>query len=528
MRTEAILNLITNGIIKTNENGEITYMNPAAQKLTGHTFADSVSRDLYYVFGRANIENSKKLRAYFEGIYSNDSKYVGAELSIFLKGRTFDFFALNLKMSKLEKGGYLLEISDETDAKNFEHQINMLFNYYPSVLFTVDRTGQFIDINKKTEEKLKINGLSGGVKWFSLIADSDFGDVKKFFAKAIKSKQPQSTILNFLDGDSQKYCDITVLPINKDKFYISVNDQTAKINYREKLNTISIKDTLTDAFNRNYLDILSESLMETADRYSEAMTGLAIEIVQFKKIINRYGYDIGDLLLKSVARRIIDISRKSDALFRLSSDRFILLLPKTNETNAVVVAEKIQTAVESMTFTAVKKIRVAVGVCERKNYESQRRWIQKCELTLDRALKTKTFMAIYREGDLEKKKAKTDVVLKTLSNNKIIDEEHQNLLKIKDTIELPKQDKEYIGIEKFVDMIKQHFESEVDILEANNYPEVDHHIETHSRMMDRAEMVISKVQSGVLDEKTAMYYIFDELLYKHLSNDDTEYFYIFK
>lgn len=527
MNTKKIFENLNCGIIITSAEGSIKYMNPNAERLTGHTFADSESRDVFYVFGRANIENTKKIKTYFNGIYENDPEFLGKDLNVHLKGRTFEFFALCLKADKIDDE-YVIEIEDKTDFKSLEHKLNMLFDYYQSVLFTVDKSGQFIDMNKKTKEKIRINGLEKDVKWFSLIAEKDLSDAKKFFAKTTKSRHPQTTILKCLDVDSQKYCDITILPISTDKFYVLFTDQSAKVSYKEKLNMMSIKDSLTDAFNRNYLDILSESLMETADRYSEPITALAMEIVQFKKITNRYGYDISDMILKSVAKRIIDISRKSDALFRLSSERFILLLPKTSGKNAMVVAEKIKTAISTMSFTAVKKINIAIGICERKNYESQRRWIQKTEISLDKALKTKNYIATYKSGDIDKKNNKIDIVLKALSNNSQIDKEHQQLLNMIGRMESPKEGDEKVTAQDFVDHIREHFDNELEILKEHHYQDWEHHRDLHSQVVDRAGVIIEKINAGVVDEKTAIYFIFDELLYKHLSNDDVEYFDLFK
>ncbi|MBI5626950.1 MAG: GGDEF domain-containing protein, partial [Nitrosomonadales bacterium] len=70
-----------------------------------------------------------------------------------------------------------------------------------------------------------------------------------------------------------------------------------------------------------------------------------IDLDKFKPVNDTFGHEVGDLLLKEVAKRLQDCVRGSDTASRLGGDEFVvLLLTIEEEQDAVMVAEKIRHA----------------------------------------------------------------------------------------------------------------------------------------------------------------------------------------
>lgn len=87
----------------------------------------------------------------------------------------------------------------------------------------------------------------------------------------------------------------------------------------------SMIDTLTGLGNRRGLQGNFDALMLDADKHGEPVFALYIDLDRFKQVNDTLGHEAGDLLLKRVAKRLRQATRRSDRLFRLGGDEFALL-----------------------------------------------------------------------------------------------------------------------------------------------------------------------------------------------------------
>lgn len=89
---------------------------------------------------------------------------------------------------------------------------------------------------------------------------------------------------------------------------------------------------------------------------------LMIDIDQFDTILELYGSDIGEQVMKSVARIIEGCIRQGDYLFRYGRDEFVLILPEISVDSAVKVAERVNRAVASAQILPLEHRPVTVSI----------------------------------------------------------------------------------------------------------------------------------------------------------------------
>jgi len=127
-------------------------------------------------------------------------------------------------------------------------------------------------------------------------------------------------------------------------------DITERKHAEEQVRNLALYDALTKVANRRLLIDrlgLATGLSRRSRCYGAVMF---LDLDNFKPLNDRYGHDVGDLLLVEVAHRISHCVRETDTVARFGGDEFVVLLAELNEdgqrsrTNAGMVAEKIRAA----------------------------------------------------------------------------------------------------------------------------------------------------------------------------------------
>ena len=119
---------------------------------------------------------------------------------------------------------------------------------------------------------------------------------------------------------------------------------------RDKMRTLSTTDELTGLHNRKYLLERMEQEISRAKRYATPLSLLLFDLDFFKSVNDIYGYEWGDVLLKSIADKLRQVIRKEDILTRYGDEEYVVVLPNTPEDNAFLFAERFRKEVERMEF----------------------------------------------------------------------------------------------------------------------------------------------------------------------------------
>ncbi|MCO6411139.1 MAG: EAL domain-containing protein [Thiogranum sp.] len=114
----------------------------------------------------------------------------------------------------------------------------------------------------------------------------------------------------------------------------------------EELQHLALHDPLTRLPNRTLVtDRLHQGLL-AAKRNEQPLALIMIDLDHFKEINDTLGHTIGDMLLISVGKRFQQVLREQDTLGRLGGDEFAVVLPQADRNDAIVVAQKLQAALE--------------------------------------------------------------------------------------------------------------------------------------------------------------------------------------
>ena len=109
--------------------------------------------------------------------------------------------------------------------------------------------------------------------------------------------------------------------------YISVfSDITALWRKDEHIKHLAFHDALTDLPNRTLLmDRINQKLLNS-NREQCNLALMFLDLNRFKLVNDQFGHNVGDDLLKEVAKRLLALVRKSDTVARVGGDEFIFVL----------------------------------------------------------------------------------------------------------------------------------------------------------------------------------------------------------
>ncbi|MHB8108450.1 MAG: diguanylate cyclase [Syntrophorhabdaceae bacterium] len=123
-----------------------------------------------------------------------------------------------------------------------------------------------------------------------------------------------------------------------------------KISLFEEIRNLSRHDGLTGAYNHACIVAELAAEIERSRRYSSPFSIILFDIDDFKLVNDRYGHLVGDQILKGVTKTAKDNLRTIDKVGRYGGEEFLIILPETEAGKAVLVAERLRSAVENEVF----------------------------------------------------------------------------------------------------------------------------------------------------------------------------------
>lgn len=119
----------------------------------------------------------------------------------------------------------------------------------------------------------------------------------------------------------------------------------------DKYKNESVTDHMTGLYNRKYMDLKLSEEIERFKREKRPFCIVMADIDKFKSVNDTYGHQVGDQVLKHMAKLIKENIRKTDFAFRYGGEEFMIMLVNADVRNAVHVSEQIRKKLEATNFS---------------------------------------------------------------------------------------------------------------------------------------------------------------------------------
>jgi diguanylate cyclase (GGDEF)-like protein len=153
-----------------------------------------------------------------------------------------------------------------------------------------------------------------------------------------------------------------------EEFYCRVNHCMENLNLIGKIRDSAIRDFLTGLYNRRYLFDAGNDLLSVCRESHEMLACTMLDIDFFKRVNDTYGHDVGDLVLKSMARMLHEDTGIRDIVARIGGEEFCILSPGATKHEVVTRFENLRRKIE-ITPAVISKdnaplfVTASIGVC---------------------------------------------------------------------------------------------------------------------------------------------------------------------
>ena len=227
-----------------------------------------------------------------------------------------------------------------------------------------DLAHTFLDASQTLNEDTAFNAkLNDEIRDFAdkVQGSNDLNELKvmiasRLFSLTVKLEQKQqdySARLEVLTREKEK------VQVNMQQMINSVLDQN------KFLMEQSQKDPLTGILNRGTFEDTFNLELERYHRYREPFGLIMFDLDHFKGVNDTYGHEAGDRVLIGVVKSVSRILRSTDVFARFGGEEFVVMMPYSDYSHGIVVAEKIRKTIEETQFlyeNATVPITVSVGL----------------------------------------------------------------------------------------------------------------------------------------------------------------------
>jgi diguanylate cyclase (GGDEF)-like protein len=237
-----------------------------------------------------------------------------------------------------------------SEAKN-----NALLNAMPDTLFVIRRNGTIVNFLPGSKTATMPEPRGDQLQISDYLPKDIAREWSERIQLVVKTSEPQQ--YEFSLGEEPEIChyELQMVPYLHDLTLAIVHEITDRKLAEERVHRLAYFDTLTGLPNRQlFLQQLSIAI-EAAKENNTKVAALYIDLDNFKRINDTLGHSFGDVVLKTIAKRLDNCIRADDCvirpdtgeqdfrLARLGGDEFVAIVQDLDsEDNAITVSERIR------------------------------------------------------------------------------------------------------------------------------------------------------------------------------------------
>ena len=211
-----------------------------------------------------------------------------------------------------------------------------------------------------------------------IITDINMPDLNGLeLIKKVKESHPEIDLIAITGFDMDyRYTDVIemgasdfiVKPFENNELQAKINRVFREQDLRRKLENLSIRDGLTDLYNRRYFEQRLREEIIRAHRQKYPLFLLLIDIDRFKMFNDTNGHQGGDRLLRELAKAINhSIRNEVDTGFRYGGDEFGVIAPQVNRKQAAMIAHRIIRQYESIEEERLTSLSIGIAQLTESN-----------------------------------------------------------------------------------------------------------------------------------------------------------------
>ena len=183
-----------------------------------------------------------------------------------------------------------------------------------------------------------------------------------------------------LYDNNQSYRDVEILNQSLEATVLERTKELSKAN--QILSELSIRDPLTNAFNRLYFERTIEKALEESNENGKNLHLCIFDLDFFKRVNDTYGHVAGDEMLKKVTEIVIGTVEEEVTFARIGGEEFVLLYEGKTDEEAAASVRAVHRAIEDNARDNPKCTTASFGVCSWKPGDTQKALMKNADAAL--------------------------------------------------------------------------------------------------------------------------------------------------
>ncbi|WP_153108759.1 bifunctional diguanylate cyclase/phosphodiesterase [Propionivibrio limicola] len=342
---------VPQGIALLDERERFVLANAAFTRLFGHSAGDVPDLEAWWPLVCADRERSTRAIADWQAQIDGEHATAGAD-QIRIRRPDGQCRDLEVTAQRLPDKRLLATFSDITERRQNEvrqQRAASVFSHAREGIMITEADGTIVEVN---EAFSRITGYTyeEAIGQNPRIIKSGFQDAdfyRSMWESLIQSGYWYGELWNRNKSGElfAALTDITAVydAAGKVQNYVALfSDITQMKEYQRQLEHVAHYDSLTGLPNRVLLADRLRQSMVLSMRRGLSLAVLYLDLDGFKPVNDRYGHDVGDKLLQTVAQRMKDVLREGDTISRIGGDEFVaVLVDLEHEPDCLPVLERL-------------------------------------------------------------------------------------------------------------------------------------------------------------------------------------------
>lgn len=363
-------------IITIDGTGEVTFWNPAAERMFGYTFNEAMGRQLHDLITPVRFRSrAREGLANFEE--TGRGPAIGKQIDLMALHRDGTEFPIDLIISPVlvsNQWHALGIIRDVTEKKAVEdlirkqkEELEVIFDTSLQGIVVMDANSRVVKANR---QYCRLTGFGEdeliGLDWCGLCVDGSDKD-RELVGRVIggEAVMNHERTINTKSGEHRRVSvSLAMLP-NQENVLATVSDITERYDLLKEIERRSITDELTRLQNRRGFKERLERVVDEYRHKHEPWSVLLLDVDHFKSVNDTYGHQVGDDVLASLGGVITNCCDEHAYPFRYGGEEFTVILKGRDRDGAIEFAEALRLAVErDVNVINDRVITISIGVSE--------------------------------------------------------------------------------------------------------------------------------------------------------------------